>query len=229
MKKLLVLMLVLGLTSAASAVTVSLYQPGASEPGGSANELDELDTLRVYIVVDGMGLDTLACTVQVVSGDGDITGGLQQADAPDYGAEVTKNPEGWGGAETFDGGWQTDFTGSVLDSASKIRIGAGHSGSTIYGASDSPPVDPENLPTHEGTSANTYITPVAYVDIQCTGPTDLVLSIINGAGALGSTSVETDLTTVPTFGGDITIHQVPEPMTIALLGLGGLLLRRRRK
>jgi hypothetical protein len=28
--------------------------------------------------------------------------------------------------------------------------------------------------------------------------------------------------------GDLTIHQVPEPMTIALLGLGGLLLRRRR-
>lgn len=28
--------------------------------------------------------------------------------------------------------------------------------------------------------------------------------------------------------GDLVIHQIPEPMTIALLGLGGLFLRRRR-
>jgi len=32
----------------------------------------------------------------------------------------------------------------------------------------------------------------------------------------------------PTYGGALEIHVVPEPMTIALLGLGGLFLRRRK-
>lgn len=32
-----------------------------------------------------------------------------------------------------------------------------------------------------------------------------------------------------TYGGALEIHYVPEPMTIALLGLGGLLLRRKRR
>jgi len=29
--------------------------------------------------------------------------------------------------------------------------------------------------------------------------------------------------------GDLIIYQIPEPMTVALLGLGGLFLLRRRK
>jgi len=34
--------------------------------------------------------------------------------------------------------------------------------------------------------------------------------------------------TVPAFGGPVTVYQVPEPATVLLLGLGGLLLRRRK-
>jgi len=37
-----------------------------------------------------------------------------------------------------------------------------------------------------------------------------------------------NLTLTMVYGGALEIHVVPEPITIALLGLGGLFLRRRK-
>lgn len=51
------------------------------------------------------------------------------------------------------------------------------------------------------------------VDLHCEGEGDVVVALYDSQGAM------IDF---------MTIHQVPEPMTIALLGLGGLLLRRRK-
>ena len=56
------------------------------------------------------------------------------------------------------------------------------------------------------------------IDFHCTGliddqPTDVTLMLFDGLGNLLDTQV---------------IHQIPEPMTMVLLGLGGLFLRRRK-
>ena len=66
---------------------------------------------------------------------------------------------------------------------------------------------------------------VGYVVVDYQGGTQLVT--IAGGTNLGG-SFENDGMTVPSFSlGTVTI--VPEPITIALLGLGGLFLLRRRK
>jgi len=52
------------------------------------------------------------------------------------------------------------------------------------------------------------------IDFHCTGqPGDVLLKLFNGDGALMDSQI---------------IHQIPEPITFALLGLGGLFLRRRK-
>lgn len=50
------------------------------------------------------------------------------------------------------------------------------------------------------------------IDFHCDGPGDVTIALVNDDGLVVDSQV---------------IHQAPEPMTIALLGLGGLFLRRR--
>lgn len=60
--------------------------------------------------------------------------------------------------------------------------------------------------------------------LHCLEPTDVILEII-------SNGIEIDFEFIPpgTVLHTLTIHQIPEPMTIALLGLGGLFALRRKK
>jgi hypothetical protein len=50
------------------------------------------------------------------------------------------------------------------------------------------------------------------IRFHCDGPYDVEIALVNGDGEVEDTQV---------------IHQVPEPMTLMLLGLGGLFLKRR--
>ena len=54
------------------------------------------------------------------------------------------------------------------------------------------------------------------LELHCDDEGDVVISLTDDTGYLTGT-IDT-----------ITVHQIPEPMTIALLGLGGLFLRRRK-
>ena len=70
--------------------------------------------------------------------------------------------------------------------------------------------------------------PLVLVDellLHCEEETDVVLNLV----VMGTTRIDGGDIPVGTILDTITIHQVPEPATIALLGLGGLALLRRRK
>ena len=60
---------------------------------------------------------------------------------------------------------------------------------------------------------------------HCEGPDDVTISMYAGVG--GIDYIENDIPQ-GTLLGSVLIHQIPEPMTIALLSLGGLFLRRRK-
>jgi hypothetical protein len=60
--------------------------------------------------------------------------------------------------------------------------------------------------------------------VHCLDNTDVTLTVL----VAGSTNVDNVALQKGAILGEMVIHQIPEPMTIALLGLGGLFLRRRK-
>ncbi len=71
---------------------------------------------------------------------------------------------------------------------------------------------------------------IAYVDITMSGLTDeVVVSLELISNVMGGT-FDGEWSEIPQGqAGSITLYQVPEPMTMSLLGLGGLALIRRRR
>ncbi len=82
-----------------------------------------------------------------------------------------------------------------------------------------------NVEIGGGTMGAARVGPAAYVEITFAGPVDVIVSLA-GDGTKGGT-FDGGYSPVTYSTGFVTI--VPEPMTIALLGLGGLFLLRRRK
>jgi cyclic lactone autoinducer peptide len=175
MKKLVSLLLVLAVTSVASASTVWIDQGDVPQ-----QPLWPSDTVVVPVYTDTtlIGLDaTLTLT-----GPGTIVGALDKATAASY-------------------GWDPGFTYDPILPGSAVEIGAGN-----FGGAPGPVV--------------------GFYLIHCDdyGPVTATLRASTGYGGSMDITYGT-----PQIGGTITIHQVPEPMTVALLGLGGLALLRRRK
>ncbi|MHC4483544.1 MAG: PEP-CTERM sorting domain-containing protein [Planctomycetota bacterium] len=220
MKKLLVLLLVLGLSGVASAVpcALQLIAPAPGAPGSSAHPLAAFETLRVYIETDSSGLGQLVVTI-TLTGNGQITGGILLSEAASYGAQVTDS----GVVLVWAGGWQSGLSFNTAITPTTADIGLGHFQSTIWGPTTLPPVVPVN-PGDLGGGNAVANTPIAYFDIECFGPGDLTLTM---TGPL--TLMDDGLTPVTDFGSPITIYQVPEPMTIALLALGSLALLKKRR
>ena len=222
MKKLLILLVVIAMASLASATTISIIEP-ASGPGSAGTPLVAAETLRVYLGVSASDLDTLGVTVSATNAT--ITGGVLASEAADYGVEV----QDWGILTQEAGGFQPGLSFDTTIVLGAANIGLGQFGSTIYGATTEPVVA---LPVAMGDLGGAYPvivtanTPLAYIDITAAGTGDILLSLVNGSN-VASTSVLTDLVTVPTLTGG-TIYAVPEPATMLILGLGALLLRRKK-
>ena len=172
MKKLLVLMLVLGLTSVAGAVLTDISISVNGEITASEIWISPSDTVVIDIhsaVANEMGLAYInfnlagAGTLYTLSG-----------------ARVTDNAGDQGGyVGPYDYDVYREFELTVADTGGIIVAG------TMF-----------------------------EVDLHCEGLGDVFVELQEG---VGYTVVDT-----------LTIHQIPEPMTVALLGLGGLFLRRRK-
>jgi hypothetical protein len=189
MKKMLVLMLVFGLASTASAMTlqISVFNPTTGEynpdPVDSEITLEPSQELLLDIHNPGVQDEDLYVALVVEPAAGSITGGV-----------VHVPPAG--------------------DSTSWFGPGArGNGFPGLQGNEDGP----------WGSIAFVQVAGTAgiYVDdllFHCEAPGEAVVRLLSTVD-FGTARVHDTL----------TIHQIPEPMTIALLGLGGLALLRRRK
>ena len=132
-----------------------------------------------------------------------------------------------GATQQFDGFLAIDTTGGI------------HNGEwTKYWAQYKPPLVPnadENIYT--GTEENVYGDGSLLLDMWILGLSEASATAYNGIGVLDAKEFHcTEVGDVVVHLLDdgmqivdsIVIHQIPEPMTIALLGLGGLFLRRRK-
>jgi hypothetical protein len=206
MKKLLVLMLVLGLSGVASAVpsALQLIAPPEGFPGSPTNPLEVGETMRVYVGTDSSGLGQLGVIIRL-TGNGAITGGILASEAAGYGGSGTYyDPPGeWSrvGEDGWDSGLSFD---SVVIDGTQIEIGLGMFGKTIYG----PTTEPVVVFTDAPPNMTTTNTPIAYFDIECTGAGQVTLSLVPGGQYLcGVATIMDDGTPVTDFGSPITIYQ----------------------
>jgi hypothetical protein len=180
MKKLMSILLVLAMTSVASAVVIDLGP--VTGPGSAGDPAEASENVVIPVYGDGIML-TLDLVLDVDSGNGSLVGAVGTADAASY-------------------GWDTSLSFDPDVSATQAEFGMGNFGGN------------QNAP-------------MGYFLLHCDGYGDVVVSLSLGTKFGGSGDSGFNPPTIGT--GTITVHQIPEPMTVALLGLGGLALLRRRK
>ena len=204
MKKLLILMLVLGLASVANAVTVSIVSGGSS-----SIEVDVLD------LATAVNVDVVCDTAVTLNFSASFTESTTSAAGNSTSVAGTLNGK-------FDA---TNLPGGSVDTT------------TTYGAGT-----PRYILVHRVSGVINAGSPAIgvgeklYQDMAITLPGSAVkddvftISFARGTPTVGGPppyGMLIDQVTPATLNA-LTITVVPEPMTILLLGLGGLCLRRRK-
>ena len=190
MKKLVILMLVLGMASLANA-TLQISVDGNLDPVDSEIEIDVGQTLNLGVWTDSeIALGMSDNYILVVGSLGKVTGGGSALDA--------SAPDGWSSAVN---GLTADFP-AVIPPAGMEGIFASVANFDFVSFLPIP-------------SQTVLIDDVLF---ECLGQGDAVVMLLQAADGVVSDIVYDS----------VLIHQIPEPMTMALLGLGGLFLRRRK-
>jgi len=117
---------------------------------------------------------------------------------------------------------RNNYEGTITLDSGRVLIGPAPDGSSLMAAVDQDPFFPGSGGTYGAIMSTSGVTAAAgiYFDeiiFHCDSPHDVVVELWSTLD--GSAFVLEDA---------VIIHQIPEPATIALLSLGGLLLRKRK-
>ena len=203
MKKMLVLMLVLGVSSMASAGTIDLViSSWGPDPGQNPPVTDPIDPVSEITIgpSEWVNLDII------------YTGAVE--DPPVIQLSVYVNVTG---PATLD---MTDLTIPVEMWDPDVTYSPGVVGNTMVYSTGF-----QDVPPYGGYTGDILID---HILIHCDGEGEVTVTLADFVNAGGMGTIDLNWASVA-IGPGVTITQVPEPMTLALLGMGGLFLVRRKK
>jgi hypothetical protein len=239
MKKVLALMLVLGMTSLASATVIDVVTVGTGDLGHAGTSTDPLhpsETIEIAIILnynpypggwtsyDGYVMDGMDLDLHVTGpGSLEVPGLYNAKFGFRYGDDLQHHVDFgvWSQSGSNDG-TEEGYVPLIAGNAIASMSGGVLTGVIAGDENGNPPTSPTVLVWNLFLHCEDY-GPVN-LDLTLAGSTriaDYTDATGNGPYPDWRYAVEGEL-------GDLVIHQIPEPMTIALLGLGGLFLRRRR-